>query len=98
MLPGNRDLVVEARLGLDPQGDAVEPGALERKEEGHPSRRLAHHLRGLAVSISIYVLENSIVDFAGSVIAVGGDGAGIYFDAPHLHVSADKEERVEVTF
>ena len=50
------------------------------------------------MSISIYVLENSIVDFAGSVIAVGGDGAGIYFDAPHLHVSADKEERVEVTF
>ena len=44
------------------------------------------------MAIAIYLLESSIVDFAGSVIAVEPGGTGMYFDAPHLHDSSDKDE------
>ncbi|MFN7976014.1 MAG: hypothetical protein U0166_27375 [Acidobacteriota bacterium] len=43
------------------------------------------------MSIAIYVLEESIADFAGAVITVAPDGSGVCFDGPHIHESSDAE-------
>lgn len=43
------------------------------------------------MSLAIYVLERSIIDFAGTVLAVSPDGSGITFDAPHIHPNMDPE-------
>jgi len=44
------------------------------------------------MTIAIHVLKNSLSDFAGSIVAVGRNGAAITFDAPHLHTSHDAGE------
>ncbi len=44
------------------------------------------------MTIAIHVLKNSLSDFAGSIVAVGRNGAAITFDAPHLHSSQDARE------